>query len=278
MSIKKTLASLALVAGAAMAPMTKAETKPSESQTPVAVQKGQDSKLSRKQVFESAVRAGLPKEEIAKYVDFPEFIPVDKDGRLDKKQVQEMLHPFVTNHLDAIKAFYKDLSSVQGDADFEKASATFLSKIMDSKESPAQLMKKMTELKNDDRKQMSENAKDMEDLPTSATGIVFSSITVITALLALIPKGNRLPAAVLLTLGCAGLLGNSAILAYAHRENAKRNFVSPERAVSFLQKGAEQVHDSYLDGVIQTEKDRQKTASYDQFRQQAQKWMGSQQR
>ena len=43
----------------------------------------------RKQEFEQAVRAGAPKEEIAKYIYFPEFIPVTQNGQFDGKKADE---------------------------------------------------------------------------------------------------------------------------------------------------------------------------------------------
>ena len=43
----------------------------------------------KKKQFEAAVRAGAPKEEIAKYMDFPGFIPVTKDGKFDEKKATD---------------------------------------------------------------------------------------------------------------------------------------------------------------------------------------------
>lgn len=44
----------------------------------------------RQQQFEAAVRAGLPPREIAKYVDFPAFVPTTKDGQFDEKKAKEI--------------------------------------------------------------------------------------------------------------------------------------------------------------------------------------------
>ena len=49
---------------------------------------------AKKKMFEDAVRRGAPKEEIAKYVDFPEFIPVTKDGQLDKEKTEKIGREF----------------------------------------------------------------------------------------------------------------------------------------------------------------------------------------
>jgi len=71
----------------------------------------------KKKQFEAAVRAGAPKEEIAKYIDFPGFIPVTKDGQFDKEKASawaEKLAPYMKvlaekgktmSAADAYKAF-----------------------------------------------------------------------------------------------------------------------------------------------------------------------------
>ena len=48
-----------------------------------------DTQTQRKQKFEAAVRSGAPQTEIVKYIDFPEFIPVTKEGSFDEKKAEK---------------------------------------------------------------------------------------------------------------------------------------------------------------------------------------------
>ena len=73
----------------------------------------------KKKQFETAVRAGAPKKEIAKYIDFPAIIPVTQDGQFDKEKASDWakkLAPYMEtlakkgqtiSALDAYKAFKK---------------------------------------------------------------------------------------------------------------------------------------------------------------------------
>ena len=88
----------------------------------------------KKKQFEAAVRAGAPRKEIAKYMDFPGIIPVTKDGQFDKEKASdwaEKLAPYMEtlakkgqtiSALDAYKAFIK--TTGQKDVSLEDFIAT----------------------------------------------------------------------------------------------------------------------------------------------------------
>ena len=86
---KKAVITTALAVAAAVAPIKgqSQEAKPeAESDKTVEVSKAQK---ERQQMIEKAIKSGAPKEEIAKYIDFPEFIPTTKDGQFDQKKADE---------------------------------------------------------------------------------------------------------------------------------------------------------------------------------------------
>ena len=76
------------LAVAAVIPSVKGQTTEEETASDTATIVANET-AKRKEMFESAVRAGAPREEIAKYIDFPEFIPVTKDGQFDKAKAAE---------------------------------------------------------------------------------------------------------------------------------------------------------------------------------------------
>ena len=78
------------LAVAAVIPSAKGQTVEGKATTnDVAVATASNESTKRKEMFESAVRTGAPREEIVKYIDFPEFIPVTKDGQFDKAKAEE---------------------------------------------------------------------------------------------------------------------------------------------------------------------------------------------
>jgi len=87
--VKTTVLTALLAAGAALTPLKgqSETTVPLTNDTVTAIVPKDATK--RKQLFEMAVRGNLPTEEIIKYIDFPDFIPVDKNGQLDEKKVAE---------------------------------------------------------------------------------------------------------------------------------------------------------------------------------------------
>ena len=86
---KKAVVMGALTAAAVVAPVKgqSAEAEPTAKDTITATVPAD---VAKKQMFRDAVRRGAPKEEIAKYMDFPEFIPVTKHGQLDKAAIDEV--------------------------------------------------------------------------------------------------------------------------------------------------------------------------------------------
>ena len=108
------MAGLAVAGVAAPIKAQTAEAMP-EKATVTATAKHTDTQ--KKKQFEAAVRAGAPKEEIVKYMDFPGFMPVTKDGQFDEKKASdwaEKLAPYMKvlaekgktmSAADAYKAF-----------------------------------------------------------------------------------------------------------------------------------------------------------------------------
>jgi len=94
---KKAIVMGALSLAAAAAPI-KGQAKESEPAAKDTIMAMAPAEVAKKKMFEDAVRRGAPKEEIAKYVDFPEFIPVTKDGQFDSKKAAEyakVLAPYI---------------------------------------------------------------------------------------------------------------------------------------------------------------------------------------
>ena len=96
--LKRTIvmALLSLMAAAAPFKGQSAEVEPTPTNTVTATVS--DNVSIRQQMFEKAVMKGAPKEEIAKYIDFPEFIPVTKDGQFDRDKAErwgKILAPYI---------------------------------------------------------------------------------------------------------------------------------------------------------------------------------------
>jgi len=88
-SVKATIVTALLSVAAAIAPL-KGQSVTAEPTTKDVVTTTEFDKAAwRHQKFEKAVRQGASKEEIAKYIDFPEFIPVTKDGQFDRDKAEK---------------------------------------------------------------------------------------------------------------------------------------------------------------------------------------------
>ena len=100
----------------------------------------------RQQKLVAAVRAGLPAEEIAQYVDFPDFIPATKDGKFDVKRADKLskkLKPYMKtlsekgDKITLEEAYEVYKQSMQEDAvsfdEFKKVSTSFTDQIAQKK-------------------------------------------------------------------------------------------------------------------------------------------------
>jgi len=303
---KKAVLTGALAMAAVTAPVKgqSAETEPTAKDAITAVA---SKDAMRQKMFESAVRANLPREEIAKYVDFPEFMPVNKNGQLDEKQVQKLLHDPVTNHIDSVKKFYHAIAATHhysggmcmGDSGsrnsdkkgFYKALETFITEISGSKEGIPELMKKIAENQNDDWTKMADktDSKYVVGNFDQSTGMggpafpatFFGGMSVLAGigltLLALKEKEEKTAKVglALLTVGALGVAYGVKSVKDTNRILDER-FSDPKDAIVFLQDGVKQVYDNYLDGTIQTEKDRQTAMAKAQFNQQAKDFKAAQ--
>ena len=234
---------------------------------------------ARQQLFEVAVRANLPKEEIAKYVDFPEFIPVDKNGQLDKKQVDTLLSDMVTNHLAAVKKFYRNLYLVDAPdpkKQFDGALTTFITDISGDKKETSELLKKISKLTDDSK--WSDMKLKVGDKYTneekSNIPFVMMGMSVVLGLIGMYGTSNKkkaIPWVIASTAMMATAALGLTIRDIPNREDVEKRLSDPKDAITFMQDGVKQVYDAYLDGSIQTEKDRQTDAARIQFNRRAKK-------
>lgn len=120
MKIKNNMIGLMMAFGATITPfMVKAntETKPIAKTVEV-------SKAEKASKLKKAIEQGLPKEELLKYIDFPEWMPVTKDGKFDEKQAAKMFDDAGMNTLKNQKAFLDYKTAVEkganSDVEFQK--------------------------------------------------------------------------------------------------------------------------------------------------------------
>lgn len=120
MKIKNNMIGLMMAFGATITPfMVKAntETKPIAKTVEV-------SKAEKASKLKKAIELGLPKEELLKYIDFPEWMPVTKDGKFDEKQAGKMFDDAGMNTLKNQTAFLDYKTAVEkganSDAEFQK--------------------------------------------------------------------------------------------------------------------------------------------------------------
>jgi len=109
---RKSVVAGALAVAAMVAPI-KGQSQEAKSETEPA-KTVEVSKAKRQQMLEDAIKSGASKEEIAKYIDFPEFIPVTEDGQLDMAKADEYakaLAPYVKtlaekgDNISAVEAY-----------------------------------------------------------------------------------------------------------------------------------------------------------------------------
>ena len=249
----------------------------------------------KKQAFESAVKANLPREEIAKYVDFPQFMPVDKNGQLDEIKVQKLLQDSVTNHIDSLKKFYRTISDthkycggmyggrrIVNTNGFYKALENFIGEISDSKEGTSEIMQKIAKYQNNNWTKTADKAAgkyvveypignfDQTDggigfLSAFIGGVIILAGTGITIFgLKEKKEGQTTLGLALLTVGALGLIYGIKNLKDV-KQILHDRFSDPKDAIVFMQDSVKQVYDNYLDGTIQTEKDRQTAVAKAEF-------------
>ena len=120
MRIKNKVVGMALALGAAVAPLAvKANTE--TNATPKAVELSKAEKATK---LKEAIHLGLPREELLKYVDFPEWIPVTPDGKYDLGKANEMFNAAGLNKSENQKAFQDYMFAVEKganpDIEFQK--------------------------------------------------------------------------------------------------------------------------------------------------------------
>ena len=281
---KKALVAGALTMAAVAAPIKGQSAEATAEKEPSRTVEVSKAQKARQQLLEAAVRANLPKEEIAKYVDFPEFMPVNKNGQLDQKQVDTLLSDMVTNHLTAVKKFYNNIYPVNAQdpkKQFDGALATFITDISGDKKETPELLKKISEttdsrwldMKRKVAKKHTNEEKSNIPFVMIGLGAVLGGLVAYSSHC----KGKNLspwflvPTAIL----AAGVFG-SELQDRPNWEELNRRLSNPKDAITFMQDGVKQVYDTYLDGAIQTEKDRQTDAARIQFNRQAKKFTSNQ--
>ena len=93
---KTTIMTVLMSIAAAVAPLKVQSAEATTKDTGITMVS--DKAALRHQKFEKAVRQGASKEEIVKYIDFPEFIPVTSEGRFDREKAEKwakMLAPYM---------------------------------------------------------------------------------------------------------------------------------------------------------------------------------------
>ena len=75
---------------------------------------------SRQQMFESAIRAEAPKDEIVKYMEFPEYIPVTESGAFDSEKA-DCWSKKLTPYLETLVKKGKTMSAVDAYKVFKKS-------------------------------------------------------------------------------------------------------------------------------------------------------------
>ena len=120
MRIKNKVVGMALALGAAVAPLAvKANTE--TNATPKAVELSKAEKATK---LKEAIHLELPREELLKYVDFPEWMPVTPDGQYDKNKADKMFYAAGLGMSENQKAFQDYMFAVEKganpDIEFQK--------------------------------------------------------------------------------------------------------------------------------------------------------------
>ena len=118
MGIKKVIAGMSMAVGAAVAPMaTKANTETNEARETVRLSDAEKSIMRQEQlqaVIRTAINAGadlsIIREEAVKYIDFPSFIPVTRDGQFDGIKCAQWVNAFCSEeNLPHIKEYLRSV-------------------------------------------------------------------------------------------------------------------------------------------------------------------------
>ena len=288
----------ALAVAVTAAPKAKANESKSEKLSATKVETTEIQK-QRHQMFEAAVRANLPKEEIAKYVDFPEIIPVDKNGQLDEKKVKVLLHESVTNHMDAVRNFYKDIAPTHrsgasyyagggmGGSEhyqntdkkgFDKALATFIKDVAGNSKETDAFLKNFAKANDSNWTKIADQADSKFKIDNDNGKFGLLMVSYLGAIAGLIPivlagelkkeyRARVRIRGILFTACCVSAM----VFAFKDRNKdmatVQKRLSDPKEALAFLQEGAKQMHDAYLTGVIKTEQNRQEEVAQKQFNQ-----------
>lgn len=95
---KKSIVAGALAVAAMVVPIKGQSQEASQEKEPTKPVEALKAPKERQQMLEQAIKSGASNEEIAKYIDFPEFIPVTKEGQFDAEKASEYakaLTPYV---------------------------------------------------------------------------------------------------------------------------------------------------------------------------------------
>ena len=109
MKIKNKVIGISLALGAAFAPLAvKANTETNAAPKAVEI-----TTAEKTQKLKEAIHLGLPREELLKYVDFPEWMPVTKDGKYDSDKAREMFKNAGLDESENQQAFINYVDAVE---------------------------------------------------------------------------------------------------------------------------------------------------------------------
>ncbi len=268
----------ALAMAAVLAPV-KGQTAEAEPLTKDATTLVASQGATRQQMFETAVRANMPREEIAKYIDFPEFIPVDKNGQLDKKEVDKNLTYMLTNHFDALYRFYRNANAVTAPGfeeplKFLEELSTFFAEVTGNTKNQPKFLRAITEAtKQVTWEEYGTNVRKFRRFEKESFKwyhyimLAFGSLAMSGTVMFLLMGGKERKAAV-----PAFLAGIALLYGVHNREIFKKGGrTDPAFMLNLMKAGAQRVYDTYVDNTIGFERDRQAEKSVKIFQQLKQK-------
>ena len=170
MTIKSKVAGLALALGAAIAPLaTKATTETNAAPKTVEL-----SKAEKAQKLKEAIHLGLPREELLKYVDFPEWIPTTEDGKFDSEKSRKMFADAGLVDSENEKAFLDYAGAVEKGENADIAFQKFAKKITNGDTEKMAALNKIKDTLQETQKRTSK-----EDM-TSNFGVGSLMLTLLT--------------------------------------------------------------------------------------------------
>ena len=170
MKIKNKVAGFALALGAAVAPMASKAT----TETNAAPKSVEIAKAEKAQKLKEAIHLGLPREELLKHVDFPEWIPTTEDGNFDVEKANKMFNDAGLNKAENEKAFLDYVAAVEKGENADIAFQKFAKKITNG---DTEKMAALNKIK--DTLQETQRRTSKEDM-TSNFGVGSLMLTILT--------------------------------------------------------------------------------------------------